>query len=397
MSRDERQRAEPVESSLWESLPPILLLTTIFLLNFLSRIILGPMMPVIEEDLHLTHGQAGSLFLLISMGYCLVISTSGFVSSRFTHRNTICLSAVCIGCALLFVALSQRLWSIRVGLVVLGMGAGLYLPSAMAVITRMVRSQDWGKAIAVHELAPNLGFVVAPLLAQIVLGWTSWRGLLVLLGASSLFSGIVFFRFGDAGAFPGTAPSGEAIRALTRELDFWLMMVLFSLGVGASLGIYTMLPLYLVAERGMELNQANTVVALSRVSALGMAFVGGWAVDRLGARLAMGIVFLLSGSLTVLLGMVSGSWLLILVFLQPLFSVCFFPPAFAALSRIGPPGVRNVTVSLTVPVAFLLGGGAIPAAIGWLGEVGAFSLAIVGVGGVTLASVVLTRRLRLGE
>jgi len=48
-------------------------------------------------------------------------------------------------------------------------------------------------------------------------------------------------------------------------------------------------------------------------------------------------------------------------------------------------------------VAFLLGGGAIPAAIGWLAEAGAFSLAIVGVGGVTLASVVLTHRLRLGE
>jgi NNP family nitrate/nitrite transporter-like MFS transporter len=389
---DEREGAD-----LRSQLSPLLLLTTIFLLNFISRIILGPLMPTIEEDLKLSHGQAGSLFLLMSVGYCVVISGSGFVSARLTHRKTVCLSAVSIGCALLFASFGRSLWSIRFALVLVGMGAGLYLPSGVATITSLVRSKDWGKAIAVHELAPNLGFVVAPFLAEILVGWVSWRGLLALLGIGCLISGAVFFRFGKAGDFPGTAPSARALRVLTTEADFWIMMVLFSLGVGSSLGIYAMLPLYLVAERGLHLGWANTLVALSRVSALGMAFVAGWASDRLGPKWAMGAVFFLTGSLTVLLGLVPESWVVALVFLQPLFAVCFFPAAFSALSRVGPAGVRNVTLSLTVPFSFLLGGGAIPAGIGLLGEMGAFPLAIALVGGAMLASLLLIPRMRLGD
>ncbi len=98
-----------------------------------------------------------------------------------------------------------------------------------------------------------------------------------------------------------------------------------------------------------------------------------------------------------MLGLAPGAWVVALVFLQPMIAVCFFPAAFSALSRIGPSEVRNVAVSLTVPVSFLMGGGAIPAAIGLLGDAGAFSLAICVLGLATMGSVWLLRYLTFGE
>ncbi len=98
-----------------------------------------------------------------------------------------------------------------------------------------------------------------------------------------------------------------------------------------------------------------------------------------------------------LLGITHGMWLMSALFLQPVLTCCFFPAGFAALSKIGPPQFRNVAVSLTIAVAILLGGGAIPAGIGMLGDEGLFSLGIMLVGGLLVVSIILVQHLKFRE
>jgi NNP family nitrate/nitrite transporter-like MFS transporter len=376
---------------------PLLFLVGTFLLNFLARIVLSPLMPTVEQDLKLGHDEAGSLFLLISLGYCIGLLGSGFVSSRLNHRRTIILSSLAVGGALLVVSFSYHLWAIRYGLLVLGAGAGLYLPSGIATITELVKPEHWGKAIAIHELAPNLGFVTAPLLSEALLNWTSWRGVLILFGIGSIAAGMVFAFFGKGGNLRGEAPNPKILRSILAEPSFWIVMALFTLGIGASFGVYAMIPLYLVSERGMERTWANTLLGLSRILTPGMAFLSGWVTDRLGVKQTLKVVFLTVGVVTVMLGIVPGSWIILIVFLQPMFGACFFPPGFAALSQIGSPTVKNVAVSLTVPVGFLLGGGAIPAGIGLLGEMGFFPLGFIILGGLLLGGVLLAPHLKFHQ
>ncbi|NIS62841.1 MAG: MFS transporter, partial [Proteobacteria bacterium] len=283
-------------------LPSLLYLTAIFFLNFLARVALAPLMPAIERDLNVGHSEAGSFFLFISLGYCLGLLSSGFYSSRFTHRRTIILSSMAVGGSLIAVSLSHTLWSIRLGLILLGLSAGLYLSSGIVTLTAIVNSRDWGKALAVHELAPNLGFIAAPLLAEALMVWFSWREVLALLGGAAFIVGGTFARFGRGGAFSGEIPSTQTLRVLLTCPSFWIMMALFSMGIGGTIGVYTMLPLYLVAERGLERGWANTLIGLSRIAGLGVVFLAGWTTDRLGPRRALGGVFLATGVATVLLG-----------------------------------------------------------------------------------------------
>jgi NNP family nitrate/nitrite transporter-like MFS transporter len=279
----------------------------------------------------------------------------------------------------------------------LGAGAGLYLPSGIATITELVKPEHWGKAIAIHELAPNLGFVTAPLLSEALLNWTSWRGVLILFGIGSIAAGMVFAFFGKGGNLRGEAPNSKILRSILVEPSFWIVMALFTLGIGASFGVYAMIPLYLVSERGMERTWANTLLGLSRILTPGMAFLSGWVTDRLGVKQTLKVVFLTVGVGTVMLGIVPGSWIILIVFLQPMFGACFFPPGFAALSQIGSPTVKNVAISLTVPVGFLLGGGAIPAGIGLLGEMGFFPLGFIILGGLLLGGVILAPHLKFHQ
>ena len=208
-------------------LGPLLFLAVIFFMNFIGRIIIAPLMPNIEEELNISHGQAGSLFFLISLGYFPSLMGSGFVSSRLTHRKTIFLSSIIVGIALLGVSQCRSLWSIRVGLIILGLAAGIYIPSGIATLTSLVSSRHWGKALAIHELAPNLSFLAAPLVSETLLTWFSWRGILGVLGLVALLLGFAFERFGRGGQFYGEAPSLGSLKILTSDRGFWIMLVLF--------------------------------------------------------------------------------------------------------------------------------------------------------------------------
>ncbi|HOP47411.1 MAG TPA: MFS transporter [Desulfobacteraceae bacterium] len=375
----------------------LLFLTSIFFLNFISRIIFSPLMPAIEKEIGISHVDAGSLFLVISIGYFVALLGSGFVSSILTHKKTIIISAMILGLSLLEISLCDNLWGIRLGLLCLGMGAGLYLPSGIATLTSIISSKHWGKAIAVHELAPNLSFVLAPLIAEAFLACCSWRFALRFIGILSILLSIAFARWGKGEKLRGQPPGFRSFRTLFMIPSFWFMMLLFSLGISGTLGIYTMLPLYLISEHGIDRNWANTLLALSRISGLWMAFLSGWSADRLGPKRTIGAVLLLTGIMTLLLGIASSSSIVVLVFLQPVIAVCFFPPAFALLSLIGPLETRNVAVSLTVPAAFLFGGGIIPIIIGIMGDSGAFSLGVSIVGGLILAGFFLSFLLKYNE
>ena len=378
-------------------LAPILLIASIFLLNFTSRIIVAPLLPTIEEDLGFSHGDAGSLFLFLSFGYFISLLGSGYISSRITHKKTITVSAIAVGMAISLISVSKSLFAMRFCVFVLGISAGTYLPSGITTITSLVNPKQWGKAVAIHELAPNLSFLLTPLLVEMLLYWFAWSNIFLLVGIGSIVMGFSFAHFCKGGNFLGEAPNFSSIKPILNVPAFWILISLFSLAIASTLGIYNMLPLYLVAEHGVSREWANSLVSISRISTLGMALLAGWATDRFGSRPIMIGVFLITGILTILLGIVPTYWIGTVVFLQPMLAVCFYPAGFAALSSISTPENRNVVISLTIPIAFVIGGGAVPALIGIMADKGYFAWGISLSGALIVAGFFLSLFLKLSE
>jgi len=387
----------PISGSLRAAAPHIVFLAGIFYLNFLSRIIFAPLLPTIEKGLAISHTKSGSFFFFITLGYCVSMLFSGFVNARISHKGTIVLSGIGIGLTLLILPLFPSYRMIILCLTFLGLFTGLYLPSGIAAITHLVAPKNWGKAFSIHEWAPNLGFITAPLWAELLLKWTSWRGVFLIIGSCILVVSLSFLKFGRGGRFHGQAPNFSILKTLFSNRSFWIMIFIFGLGIGGTFGIYSMLPLYLVAERGFDKTWINTIIGISRISSLFMTLVAGWLTDKIGPKKAIGLIFATSGITTIFLGLLKGGFILPLIFLQPVFSTCFFPAGFAAVSKITADEIRNVTVSLTVPFGFLFGGGLLPALIGLAGDLGSFGMGISIVGAVTLASLLILAFLRFHE
>ena len=85
---------------------------------------------------------------------------------------------------------------------------------------------------------------------------------------------------------------------------------------------------------GIDRNWANTLVALSRITSLGMAFLAGWLSDRFGPRWTLMTILLLTGITTLILGG-SGP--------DPL-GHCHAVFSAAGGSLLLPPGVRGALV-----------------------------------------------------
>ncbi len=356
----------------------VLLLVAIFYLTFICRVVLAPLLPVIEADLGLGHGEAGSFFLFVATGFTLGLFVSGFISSRLTHRVAILLGAFMAGVTMAAVSQATSLTAMRAGLVLVGIFAGLYLPSGIATLTELVSREHWGKALAVHEMAPNLAFITSPLIAEVFLKFFPWRVNLALVGGLTFLSGILFLLFGRGGKQRGQSLSLQTAYQMFQNPSFWMMTLLMTIAIAWSLGVYTMMPLFLVNEMEMNRNWANTIVGLSRLLGFLSLVFSGFITDRFGPGKAT-IGFLgLAGGLTLLLGVIKGlSITPVLVFLQASSVACLFPVGFTAIALNFPAPLRGIAVSMVIMIASLLGAGFAPLGIGYWAEAFSFSSAFV--------------------
>jgi NNP family nitrate/nitrite transporter-like MFS transporter len=361
----------------------------------LSRLGMAPLLPGIKTDLALSHSQAGGIFFLISAGYCASLFGSIFLTPRFNHRHLIVASGIAVGTSLLAAAASQGILMLQAGMVCLGLAGGFYLPSGVASLTGLVSRDHWGKVLGVHQLAPNLAYIVAPLAVSLFATWhLSWRMVLVAYGIACL--GLTAaYAFRGRGVMDRTDPPNLRIfSTLFHTPAILVIAVLFILGMGLNQGVFMILPLFLVFERGFDPETTNMMLAVSRVAAFAMPLAGGWLADRFGPRRIILWALFVSALGTLFMGWLPDSGIWLALILQAGAGVCIFPLCFAVMAMVTTPQIRPVAVSVVVPLAHFLGSGLVPFGIGILAETGRFSLGFAILGGFTLICLPLIGMLK---
>jgi NNP family nitrate/nitrite transporter-like MFS transporter len=391
-------KACPTPQPFRAAIGTIVFITSLFFLMFVSRMIFPALFPAMQQDpaVSLTPAQAGSLFFFAAIGGFVASVFAGMLSSLINHRGSMILSVFLVAATLFAAYFAKSLWTLRAVFFVLGASAGLHQPSSIATLTASVRTEDWGKALSIQQLGPPLSLVAGPLFAVGLLHWFSWNESLLWLAGLTAVLGVAFLIFKrGVGSFPGDPPSPAMMKPVLSTLSFWLMIFLFALGMGSQVGVYSLLPLYLSAERGMTLDHANTLLGLANIAPLVTVFLAGWVTIRIGEKRMMIASLFLTGVSMFLVGALSGAALAVCVVLMAAFAVCFFPPAFAALSHIVQPNYRSLAAAFGPPAGFMLGGGLLPTLLGYMGEAWSFSTGIMIIGAVVAIGSVAAVGLKL--
>lgn len=370
------------------------LLSGVFFVLFISRIGISPLLPSIEVHFGIRHVQAAGLFSWMSAGYILGLFLSGLLASFLSPRLMVFVSSMLSGAILLLVPLARGLGAITVLLFCFGLTNGLYLPSGLATLSAVIKPKDWGKAIAVHEFAPNLSFASAPMIVEVLLRYTGWKESLALLGLLCLLMGLLYLLLFPSRPIEASRPALSTFWDILNLEGTLRLIFLLGLGIGTSMGTYSVMPLYLQLEQGIPRTASNAMISLSRLPGILMASLSGWASDRLGPKRVMVASIICASCFTVLLGASSGKWTVVLLFAQAFTVSAFFPALFLMVFRLVPEGLRSLTVSIITIFAMLIGAVFVPAFIGYVGDHCSIGWGIILTGVLFLLSSVLLKGLK---
>ena len=373
------------------ALPWLLFLTSLVFMVILPRLLLAPLLLRVSETFDISYGQASGFFITGSFGFVTGLFTSGFVANRLRHRFTIVASIGLAGASLIGLSFSGSLVMFHAFFFLSNWASGLYPGSGIASVTSIAPESHRGTALAIHESGPNLAFLSAPVLVAILAPLFGWRGVLRIAGATSVILAAVFVLFGRASLERGQPPHFSNVKLFLRNRPFWVISVLFMVAASGAMGVFSVLPTYLMVEHSLSEQLVNTLVGLSRVTGFATILVAGTMVDRFGFAPVVAVVLGTTGVVTLLLGLTTGTPLLVAVFLQPMMVAAFFPLGLSALADVAPPQARNLAVALAIPLANLVGGGLMPRVITWAGELGYFHESFVALGVGTVASLLLLR------
>jgi NNP family nitrate/nitrite transporter-like MFS transporter len=365
---------------------PLFVFWGLWFLNYSTRICFSPILPLIEDGLHLSHGASGGLFTSLSVGYSLALLVSGRFASEWGYKRTVAIGFVCTGLVFVGLQWADSYLAFHVLVFLMGIAAGTYIPAILPILTGTYEARHWGKALGFHDSAASFSILVVPILMVFGLQFFSWRGVLLILGFACFLLPVLFWKISSE---PARAVQEKKLRMidLLKKRSTWISGLLWTVSSGSSSGLYSVLPLYLIKERGIDFELANTLFGLSRIGGVFISILIGFLIDRYGYRSMLRLSILTTGLSTILFSLATSVPLILAsLFLQATLSLAFFPIGFAVISKLTAPSERSLVTGLTVAFGVIFGSGIVPFLLGLTADHLNFQVGILGLGVVTAFS-----------
>ena len=146
-------------------------------------------------------------------------------------------------------------------------------------------------------------------------------------------------------------------------------------------GLFSILPLFLIKERGLPFGYANTLIGITRIGGLFVSIASGFLADRYGYKKMLIFSLLSTGLSTIGLALAPNPTILIIaLILQATLSTMSFPAALAAIPHLNPPSDRSAATGLIFFLAVIFGNGICPFLLGVTADYVSFQIGILGLG-----------------
>jgi len=316
--------------------------------NYSSRTIFSPILPSLETELGITHARAGGIFTFIFLGYGLGLVLAGSLQRWFSSRRLLIFGHGGLIVSLGIFSFGRTYGFLAPICLLLGFAAGIYPPCGIPLLVERFPSDTWAKIMGFHGTAPPISLLTVPLIAALLLRVASWRYVTLLfcvIGILLLPTLITFTKPPPA----SSPPARPDYRSLFRDTRIWVLAILLGIAGSANIGIYAIVPLFLVTERGFTLIGANQLLGVSRIAGVGVPFIVGVVADRFGYIRTLIVIMISSGAFTILMALTHAETpLAIFLLLQTSTIIGFFGVCYALISRTAGPTNRGPAVALTM-------------------------------------------------
>ena len=356
----------------------LFLLWTLWFMNIGIRAVFSPILPIIEDEFSITHARASSIYLLQSAGYGVSIFFAGLYAGAFGYKKSIIL-CLFLGAAACFLVPFARTVSMLYALAcVSGVAAGIYLPSAIPLITHYFAERQWGKSIAIHDSAASFSIVSVPLIALSILHFLPWRGIFIVFGSVFCACAVSFTLASDEVRV--VRPAARVHADLFKNRALWIIAATWIAASGAYWGVYFTIPLFLTKELSLSIGYASTTLGLSRLGGIAVAIMCGVLVDKFSLRKITFTMLLSSGLLTIAVGASSARLVGVALFFQVICVTGFFPMGLVAIAKMFGTEVRGMATGVILTCSLLAGSGLGAYLLGLSGDLVSFRVGYICLG-----------------
>ncbi|MHC5548559.1 MFS transporter [Bacillus subtilis] len=292
----------------------IYILASVSFLVGTSQYIVSGILDTIANSLDITLAAAGQLMTIFSLVYAIFTPILIGITSSIDRRKLMIfsLSLFVIGNILAFILPGYQLFV--VARVVMALGAGMVVVTALTIATKIAPEGKQGSSIAIVMMGLSSSLIIGVPIGRIIsslLGWRVIFGVIALLGilAMILIRASIPLIQGDK-----PVPLVQQLALLKKwRITIGLAITFFWLG-GYSIA-YTYLSPYLLNVSGIEEKHLNGVLLIFGIASLLGSKFGGFSTDRWGVQktllggMALHIVML------ILLSLVTNSYIRVSIIL----------------------------------------------------------------------------------
>jgi MFS family permease len=286
------------------------------LIHFSHDLVVGLMLallPFIREDLGLNYFQSGLLVsaFAVTSGFAQILG--GWLGDRIRRWAMVAIGLLGIGLTSFAVGFSFTYITLLIVLVLMGIAAGAYHPSAIPTLSSFYKDRR-GKALGLHMIGGSIGFGISPFLGTAIATALDWHWAFIILSIPAIASSLaVFFWLRKQGSLAeseknriasrvaNSARTGEKKESLGQAMKaLALIMTLMVLIVFTSGSLLPFIPLYLVDYFSMSNSLAAIWLGVIRAVGILGSLLSGWMCDRWGSKKTIVIIILATGPLMML-------------------------------------------------------------------------------------------------
>jgi MFS transporter, NNP family, nitrate/nitrite transporter len=280
--------------SFWQSghRPTLFAAFLYFDLAFMVWVLLGPLAPIISEELGLSPAQKGLMVAVPTLAGAILRLVNGLLVDRIGPKTTGAIGQVIVMVGLSaawYFGVSSYGGTLAIG-VVLGF-AGASFAVALPLASRWYPPEHQGKAMGIAGMG-NSGTVLASLFAPMLakmFGWNDVLGLAVI----PLALVFVFYMFvaKDSPDQPAPKPI-TAYADVLKDQDAWWFMLFYGVTFGGFVGLSSSLPIWFTDQFQLTPVVAGYCTAACVFAGSLVRPFGGALADRIGGIKTLSIVYI---------------------------------------------------------------------------------------------------------
>ena len=351
-----------MKSSFWQAghRPTLIAAFLYFDVAFMVWVMLGPLAPIIAEELGLDPAQKGLMVAVPTLAGAILRLVNGLLVDRIGPKITGAIGQVIVIIGLLVawsLGIDSYAGTLAVG-VILGF-AGASFAVALPLASRWYPPEHQGKAMGIAGMG-NSGTVLAALFAPGLAKLFGWNA---VLGLAVIPLTIVFLFYLVAAKDSPDQPPPKPLSAygeVLKDKDAWWFMLFYGVTFGGFVGLSTSLSIWFTDNFGLTPVNAGYCTAACVLTGSLVRPFGGALADRIGGIRTLSFVYVIAATTLVVIS--TGPATL------PL-ALALFVLVMGAL------GAGNGAVFQLVPQRFRNEIGVMTGLVGFGGGVGGFYLA----------------------